>query len=244
MSLPTETLMAYVDGELTAEETRRVEAEIAARPDLKAYVDRQLVLRRAFARSFDTILDAPVPEHLLAAAAQPPSLAWRVVQALKGLATRPRLIWSAIPAAALACGVAVGVLITAPDSADIVFEHGALVAGGTLSRTLNEALSGQPMKTAEAQVGLSFRDRSGHYCRTFATGGAAPMAGVACHEGGTWQVAALAKAATEEDAGTPYALSASAMPDAIRSTVRGLISGAPLDAAGEKKARAGGWNTH
>jgi len=34
------------------------------------------------------------------------------------------------------------------------------------------------------------------------------------------------------------------MPDAIRSTVRGLISGAPLDAVGEKKARAGGWNTH
>jgi len=244
MNLPMETLMAYVDGELTPEEARRVEAEIAARPDLKAFVDQQRALQHAFTRSFDAILAAPLPEHLLAAAAQPPSLVWRMTQALKALAARRVLIWSAIPAAALACGVAVGVLIMAPRSADIVFVHGDLVAHGALSRMLNNALSGQPVRTAEAQPGLSFRDKAGRYCRTFGTGGGAPLAGVACHEGGTWHIAALAEPAKEEDAGTVYALSGSAMPDAVRSAVRSMIAGEPLDAAGEKKARAHGWDTH
>lgn len=244
MSLPKETLMAYVDGELTPEDARRVEAEIAVRPDLKDFVDQQLALRHAFARSFDTILDAPLPEHLLAAAAQPPSLVWRAMQALKALATRRALIWSAVPAAALACGVAVGVLITAQGSADIVFAHGGLVARGALSNALSNALSGQPVRTAEAQTGLSFRDKAGRYCRTFATGGGASLAGVACHEDGAWHIAALAEPAKEENAGTAYALSGSTMPDAIRSAVRGMIAGVPLDAAAEKKARAHGWNTH
>ena len=242
MSLPTEMLMAYVDGELTPEDARRVEAEIAARPDLKAYVDQQLALRNAFSRSFDTILDAPLPERLLEATAQRPSLVWRMTRALKSLGTWRGLMWSGIPAAALACGVAVGVLITAPGSADIVFEHGALLAGGALSKTLSTALSGQPMKTAEAQIGLSFRDKAGRYCRTFATGGGAPLAGVACHQDDAWHVAALAESVKEEDTSAAYALSGSPMPDAIRTAVRNMISGDPLDAAGERKARAAKWN--
>lgn len=244
MTLPMETLMAYVDGELPPEDARQVEAEIAARPELRAYVDQQLAMRNAFSHSFESIMDAPLPCRLLEAAAQQPSLAWRMRQALQSLTTWHGLMWSGIPAAALACGVALGVLITAPGNADIVFEHGALLAGGTLSKTLSTALSGQPMKTAEAQIGLSFRNKAGRYCRTFATGGGAPLAGVACHQDGAWHVAALAEPVKEEDAGAAYALSGSAMPDTIRIAVRGMISGAPLDAAGEKRARAAKWNIH
>ena len=242
MTLPMETLMAYVDGELPPEDARQVESEIAARPELRAYVDQQLAMRNAFSHSFESILDAPLPCRLLEAAAQQPSLAWRMRQALQSLTTWHGLMWSGIPAAALACGVALGVLITAPGNADIVFEHGALLAGGTLSKTLSTALSGQPMKTAEAQIGLSFRNKAGRYCRTFATGGGAPLAGVACHQDGAWHVAALAEPVKEEDAGAAYALSGSPMPDAIRTAVRNMISGDPLDAAGERKARAAKWN--
>jgi len=66
-----------------------------------------------------------------------------------------------------------------------------------------------------------------------------PLAGVACHQGGTWYVVALAEPVKEEDMDTTHVLSDSAMPDAIRS---GMMAGAPLDAAGEKKAHVADWN--
>lgn len=242
MSVRTETLMAYVDGELTPEEARGVEAEIAAKPELKAFVEQQEALRRGLHDSFDAVFDLPLPEAMLAAAAQPPSLRWRLAQAFKALVSRRVLIWSGIPAAAaLACGVAVGVLITSPGGANIVSMPGGLVARGALSATLSGTLSGRPVQTAEVQIGISFRDKTGRYCRTFQTGGASPLAGVACHQGGDWHIAALAVPAKEEGAGTAYHLAGSAMPDAVRSAVRGMISGSPLDATGEQNAMAHGW---
>ncbi|MDE2013577.1 MAG: hypothetical protein KGJ75_11685 [Alphaproteobacteria bacterium] len=241
MNLQTETLIAYVDGELTPEEVRRVETEISARPELKAFVEEQAALRRAIPRAFDAILDAPVPGRLLAAAARPPSRRWRLMQDLKDLATWRALIWTGVPAAALACGVVIGVLVTAPQSADIVFVHGNLVAHGALSAALTHRLSGKTLRTASAEIGVSFRDQSGRYCRTFATGGAAPMAGVACHQDGAWHIAALAEPGKEEDTGAAYALSGSTMPAAVRSAVRSMMAGIPLDVAGEKKARDDGW---
>ena len=46
MTIPAETLMAYVDGELAPEDRARVDAEIARDPALKTYVERQQILRR------------------------------------------------------------------------------------------------------------------------------------------------------------------------------------------------------
>jgi len=236
MSVPAETLMAYVDGELAPEEAHRIEARIAANPDLKAYVEQQLALRRGLHDSFEEIITAPLPTNLLAAVSKPPSLRWRMRRALRVLATRRALIWSGIPAAAaLACGVMIGVFIAAPNSADIISAPGGLVARGALSAALTGQLAARP-------IGISFRDKSGRYCRTFETGGAASLAGVACHQDGAWHIAALAQTTKEEGAGAAYQLSGSAMPDAVRSAVRGMIFDAPLDAAGERKARAHGWD--
>jgi len=235
MTIPTETLMAYVDGELPSDEIAHVEAEIAKNPEAARYVAEQQALRRDLHAAFGAVLDAPVPDTLTAAVlrgTKPQSgTGWR------DLLARRFWVWTGLPAgAALAAGVALGVLLTAPAS-NIIAGNGGLVAHGGLETALNSQLAAEQTASAEAKIGISFRNRSGDFCRTFA---AQRVAGVACHENGVWHIAALAR--SEAEAQGAYAPAASAMPDTIRSVVTGMIAGGPLDAAGERRAQAQGWN--
>jgi hypothetical protein len=240
MTIPAETLMAYVDGELAADERARVDAEIARDPALKTYVERQQALRRGLHDAFDEILDAPLPERLLAAAKQPPPLHARLGGMLRGLTARRTLVLSGIPAAAaLACGLVIGIFVSGP-AGNIVPGRNGLVAHGELAVALNEQLAASPAQSAPAKIGISFRDRSGRYCRTFETGG---NAGIACHAKTGWSIAMLAQTVPEANANAPYRTAASAMPDAVRASVRGMISGTPLGAEAERKARAAGWKS-
>ena len=224
MTIPKETLMAYVDGELPAEEARTVEAELAKNADLRAYAQRQQALARRLHDSMDVVLETPLPEKLL-----------KLVEAPAARTTftwRRLMLWSGLPAAAaLACGLALGVLFHGP--ADIVSTHGTLVARGTLAAALDQELAADN----SSEIGISFRDKNGHYCRTFRT--RQNLAGLACHENGAWQIAAAGKVAA--DPSGAYQPAASAMPDFVRQTVTSMIAGTPLDADAERKARAQGW---
>lgn len=241
MTITTETLMAYIDGELPAEEMRRVDAEIARRPELKSYIERQLELRGTLREAFTEVLATPLPDRLLAAAAKPASWRWRLREAVRGLAARRILVLSGIPAAAaLACGLTIGVLVSGPGGGDIVPIGSNLVAAGALAEALSQQLASQSVPAAYAKIGVSFRDRFGRYCRTFGT---ASAAGIACRESGNWQIAALAKPEGEAGGRGAYQLAASPMPDFVRQAAAGMISGVPLDAAAERKARDRGWNS-
>ena len=107
------------------------------------------------------------------------------------------------------------------------------MAQGQLAGALDQQLAAD----AGSEVGISFRDKDGHYCRTFRT--RQNLAGVACHDNGAWQIAAAGKAAPEPNGA--YQPAASAMPDFVRQAVTGMIAGEPLDAAAERKARTAGW---
>lgn len=240
MTMTNETLMAYADGELTAEEMRSVEQEIAKRPELKSYIERQLELRNALRDAFAEVLDAPLPERLLAATAKSASWRWRMREAIRGLAARRILVLSGIPAAAaLACGLLIGVLVSGSGGTDIVPVSGNLVAKGALAEALSQQLASQPLPTAYAKIGVSFRNKTGYYCRTFQTGTAA---GIACHENGNWNIAALTRPESEAGGGGAYRPAASAMPDFVRQAAAGMILGAPLNADEERAARNQGWN--
>lgn len=240
MTIPQEILMAYVDGELLVEEMHRVDAELARNPELRSYVDRQMALRGALRKAFTTVLDEPLPERLTAAVVKPASLRWRLREAIRGFAARRFVVQSGIPvAAALACGLVIGVLLTRPDGANIGSADGNLVAKGALAEALSQQLASQSVASAHAKVFVSFRDKSGHYCRTFEAGS---ESGVACHESGNWQIAALARFEGEAGSASAYQPAASAMPDFVRKAVADMISGAPLDAAAEREARDRGWN--
>ena len=65
MKLPDETVMAYVDDELDAASRARVEAAMAADPEVRAQFKTQIELRARLRASFDPVLSEPVPERLL-----------------------------------------------------------------------------------------------------------------------------------------------------------------------------------
>lgn len=65
MQFDAETLMSYVAGELSAVESKRVEAAMADDPELAARVARFRNVRRALRLVYDSVTREPVPDHLL-----------------------------------------------------------------------------------------------------------------------------------------------------------------------------------
>src|SRR5437868_14097456 len=67
-----ETFFAWLDGELDPAEAARVEAEVAADPQLAAVAAGHRAMQSRLKGAFGTLLDAPVPEPILAAIRNPP----------------------------------------------------------------------------------------------------------------------------------------------------------------------------
>lgn len=238
MNLSPEMLSAFIDGELSFDEARRIEEVLKDRPDLLAYVEQQHALRMGLTNALSPALDAPIPDRFLTAIAETPvSWRWRISHALAPRA----LIWSGLPAAAaLACGLLIGVAIERNGNADMIAgAHGGLVAHGQLADALSNKLASEA--GTGPSVGVSFRAKDGRYCRTFNTTNAA---GVACRDTQNWAVAALTTAPTEATGQAAYRPAASAMPDLIRKAVSGMIDGAPFDASAERDARNKNWLSH
>jgi len=232
MTLSKEILMQFVDGELSPGETSRIEAELANDAEARAFVEAQTALRREFGDAFSPIMDERIPDRLLAAVADTPvSWRWRLRQGF----SRPNAwLWTGVPAAAaLALGLIIGVFVV--PSGPIATRNGMLVAQGSLADALNTQLASAAPANGP-HIGISFRAKDGRTCRTFEASGAA---GIACHSGTQWNVAALASSNTESS-GT-YHMAGSAMPDVIRDAAGGMIDGAPFDAAAERQARDRGW---
>jgi hypothetical protein len=130
-------------------------------------------------------------------------------------------------------------LMRAGERAPLVSSDGTLPVAGTLARALSEQLASNQPPGAPVQIGVSFRSHSGDYCRTFLVREQQPLAGLACHERGSWRVEALAR--SESASAGDYRAAASALAPAIAGTLDALIAGEPLDAAAEATARARGW---
>ncbi|PPU84460.1 hypothetical protein XsacCFBP4641_05095 [Xanthomonas sacchari] len=203
------------------------------------------------------MLDEAVPARLLAAArarptdapdqdaavaAKPPSPIHATAQASRPTPLRPRARrrW-ALPAG-LAAALLLGLWIAqrqlpqgaAPGPTVAATQGG--VAEGALAQALTQQLSGQPQSSV--RIGLSFRDRDGHYCRTFAMPRAS--AGLACQRDSAWRVELLVPAGEHND-GSGMRMAASPMPAAVLQAVDARIAGEALDADGEQQARAHGW---
>jgi hypothetical protein len=242
MSFSDETLMAYADGELDAATRAAVEAAVNADPQLAQRVAQHRALRARLRATFEPVLAEPVPQRLLAAARgaradsviafparQPPRWSW------------PQ--WGAM-AASLIVGLLLGPLLLRPSApqAPLATSGGRVLAGGVLARALSQQLASTQPSLAPVAIGVSFRARSGGYCRTFVLRESQSLAGLACREGPSWQVVALAQSAAPGAAGGGYRQAGSALPPAVASTLDALMAGEPLDAAAEAAARAHGWN--
>lgn len=247
MQVNDEMLMAYADGELDAVQSAAVKQAVAADPVLAERVAQHHKLRSSLHVAFEGILSETVPQRLLQALrpqrqAAPQTRAMTDVQ--QWLRHQKELLfgnwawpqWSAV-AASLAVGGLLGMLVMNRDGGLIGNRSGQLLARGALSAALDTQGSGA--HDSSIQLNLSFRNKSGEYCRTFVISQSQAMAGLACRRGSEWQLDTLS--ATGEVQGSGLRQAGTNLPAAVLDRVTEQIDGEPLDAEGEALALKRGW---
>jgi len=248
MSAPAEPvddrrIAALVDGELSVADVATLEAAAAADPALAARIERARALRAAVAGAFADTLAEPAPPRLLLTIRGGAevveigqSRARRAPAPLVPAAAR----WGAI-AASLALAFFAGRWLM-PAQAPAVIAPGprGLVADGALASGLERQLASNQPADAAVEIGVSFRATDGDYCRTFVLRQAQPIAGLACREAGGWDVRIAARAPQLAPADS-YRTAGDELSTPVLAAMDQIIQGAPLDAAGEAKARAAGW---
>ena len=235
MKFPSETLMAYADGELDGETRRAIEAEMAVDPQVAQEVERYRAMRAEVSGAFAGVLDEPVPDRLLRAAKKSPV----------STSAQPRRKWSwpeyTSIAASLLIGILAGRAILQPESESrlvVAGSDGRVIAGGALAQALSEQLSSQDGTGID--VGLTFRSKSGEYCRTFGARAANPVVGFACRDAEAWRVDMLSTAPRAEASGA-YRMASTQLPAPVVQAIAERMQGEALDADEEAIARQRRW---
>lgn len=226
-----EDIIAYIDGELDGAARARAEAALAADAALRARAEQHRALRQAMLTSFDSVLTEPVPERLIGAVRQPPATVVSIDSGRRRVAAIPAAGWLTALAATLVVGVFTG--------RQLAPAGGALGADPVLISSL-DGTGIAPIKTAPIKIALSYRDRSGRYCRVYEDRRRIAAAGIACRADAGWAVEVVAAV----PAATPgtYHTAAAALPPPVLTTIDTTIAGAPLDRASERAAAAAHWN--
>lgn len=246
MRFSDEMLMAYADDELDEKSRVAVESAMSTDPEIARRIAQHRALRKRLRAAFDPVLDEPVPSRLIDLA--------RNAQISPAAATRTRVVSLARRAAprrslpqwaALAASLLIGILagrfaFRTSGPGFITTRNGRMMAGGLLADALTRQLASQQQATQSVQIGVSFKSKSGDYCRTFSTSTPA-TAGLACHAADGWRLQVLSGKGEEELAAGGYRQAASSMPAAVLSTMSEEISGEPLDARAEAAARSRNW---
>ena len=253
MEITEEQLMGYVDSALDEQQRADVERAVAADPDLAAHVQRLRALQERLRSAYDPVLEEGIPARLLAASRAPDINVARASSSVADLAARraTRTVtpaasswrspgWLAAAASVL-LGIALGWWLPHGDAGQLVQIQGSTaVAQGTLAAALSTQLAGRQTGGEPVRIGISYRDRQGHYCRTFATAGPQALAGLACRsQQETWRVQLLAT--VNQSGEGEYRTAATSMPPEILNRVQTDISGAALDTAQESAAVRSHW---
>lgn len=241
-----ELLTAYADGELDPITRQEIERLMADDPAIARIVDRHRRLRERLQLAHRNVLEEPVPDRFKAilapasasvsapAATRRSLLRWPATDRTSGRSMSVRG-WGML-AASLLLGIVVGLIV--PRDLDQPYEPVAtgLAARGALDRALTEQLAADAARSG-IEVGFSFVDHDGAYCRTFQIREQTPIAGLACRENASWSLKVLAPAAADKG----ELRTAAAMPLAVLKTADALIAGEALGSDAEARARAAFW---
>lgn len=232
MAMSDDMLMAWLDGELNADDRATVTAALAADPALQARLERQRRLRARLTARYDPVADEPVPDRLRM------MLEPKVVDLTGVRARRPRPVWQSLAAiaATLVFGIAIGTRVPGGSAAGpVAVENGRMVAAGQLADALDRQLASTQAPDAPTRIGVSFARADGQWCRTFDS---EALSGLACHDDGRWQM--IVTATGSQPAPGEYRQAGSVAP-VVLERAQELMAGEPLDAAGERRAQEAGW---
>lgn len=226
-----EKFFAWLDGELAPAEAADMEAKVAADPQLRQLAEQHRALGTQLRGAFDPIAAAPLPERLQASLR--PSADVIDFAVARRARTMPSLPQWAAMAATLALGIFVGTMVPQRDRAPVEVQGGRIYAAAALNEALDTQLASAP--AGDVRIGLTFRDQAGEICRSFT---ASASSGLACRNGGRWQLKGLFGA--PEDQGSDYRMAAGMDPN-LAALVDSAMAGEPLDAAAEKAAKDKDW---
>jgi hypothetical protein len=234
-----EILSAYIDGE--------TDVAVTAEIDKALQTDASLAARMQALRGNDALLRDAFNETLAAKpfTLQEPELPNVVPFRKRTTPTMHRPLWGTLAAclAFLLIGGAGGYFLRgAPSSAPFADNgNGPVVASNDLARALSRARGGvsEPIAGGTMRVVLSFKSASGFPCRQFEIArGELGWSAIACHRGGTWNIAAVVAKGGGE---TPFQTAAG--PDeALSKVADDLGFREPMDSDDEAHAIAAGWN--
>jgi len=232
-----EKFFAWLDGELPPEEAARIEAEVAADPEMSRKAKEHRALAASLQGAFGSVAAAPLPARIAAAARPVQENVVDLATARNERSVRRSLpLWTqaAALAATLAVGIFTGNMLIPSPGGPIQTEDGRLVAGGNLEEALYAQLASAPADHGP-RIGMTYRDRAGAICRTFQDDNAS---GLACREGGDWRIRGLFQGA--EGQSSDYRMAAGADPR-LMDMVDQSIAGEPFDSAQEKAALSSHW---
>jgi hypothetical protein len=230
-----ETFFAWLDGELDPEEANRVAAVVAVDDKLSERAAQHRAMQARLKGAFEGLLNAPLPETLIAAARAENSnvVDLGAARPLHQSRTRAPLPQWAAFAATLAVGIFAGTMVPRGTDAPVEVHGGKVYAAAALNGALDTQLASAP--GGEVRIGLTFRDRNGAVCRSFSESAAS---GLACRNGDRWQIRGLF--AAPEGQGGSYRMAGGPDPN-LAALVDSTMAGEPLDADQERTAQAKGW---
>lgn len=238
-------IAALIDGALHGAEEQRIARILESDPEAQACADRLRETNALLREAFAAPMTEPLPPSMQAlfdesetvvpfrAARQPVVRHWALPTALAA-------------SIALLVGFASGSFLTpwptVPGGTPSMLAVGP--AGVTVSRVLETTISGTTLDGVKPVA--SFRVTSGGICREFETTGHTPGAdrafGIACTDGGAWQVIMAASIATaDQAAATGFAPASGAAVDAAVPVLDALGAGAAMTAAEEQQALENAW---
>ncbi|MBS0385597.1 MAG: anti-sigma factor [Proteobacteria bacterium] len=230
MKVGLETLIAFADGELAEAERAEVQRALDADPALRAQLEAQQRLRARIGAAFAPIAQEPPPAKLVAAVQAPSNV-------VSLAARRPR--WSArewaAMAASLAAGLTIGIGVLRPQPV-VSTLNATLVASGQLHQALDTQLASDTERPV--RIGLTYRNRDGAVCRTFAMN-AAHMQGLACRAESQWRLEIVTHDASVQSGDMRTA--GTEIDPAILQAAQANMSGDAFDATAERQARDAHW---
>lgn len=258
MTVSTDELAAYADGQLSGEAEARVAAAIAADPALGARLEAEQRLRATLKRALDPVLDEPVPEDLtlmIAAFAademeadmtdalpphEPAPVLDLAVARRKREAARAATRWPAWPGwptgGAIAASLVLGVLVGTQFAANgpVTQKDGKLVASGALAKGLETQLAAAD--DGDLKIFASFQRGGGDFCRAFDDGS---TSGIACKNRGDW---VLERTFASGGSQASEYRQAGSSEGELMTAAQAMAKGDALDPAQEKAAQARGWH--
>lgn len=239
MTIDDERLIAYADGECGEAERAEVERALAADPELRARLETHRRIAARLSGHYGPVAEAPVPDRLAALLKKPDAEVIDFASARAAKEQKKRLpgwgSWGAI-AASLAVGVMAGQLALPGRGGVVESRQGQLIARGELAKALDVQLASATSNDVKVRIGVSFRDQSGQYCRTFEADG---LSGIGCRSAQGWNLP-ITHSSGEASAQGDYRQAGSG--DAlVMEAATAMMRGEPLGPETEQKARDNGW---